>query len=133
MEYPHLKKHPQYLDTWKKSYGNKIGRLAQGMQGKVKGTNTMFFIRKNEISTNRLCDITYGSIVCEYQDGKTEPNRTRLTVCGDKINYPGDCGTPTADLLAIKLLLNSIISTPRAKFMTMNIKNFYLNTPPNDV
>ena len=35
----------------------------------------------------------------------------------------------TADLLSIKLLLNSVISTPNAKFMTMDIKNFYLNTP----
>ena len=36
---------------------------------------------------------------------------------GDKIKYPGDCGISTADLLTVKLLLNSIISTPRAKFM----------------
>ena len=47
----------------------------------------------------------------------------------NKINYPGNCGTPIADLLTARLLLNSIISTPKAKFMTMDIKNFYLNTP----
>ena len=29
----------------------------------------------------------------------------------------------------MKLLLNSVISTPNAKFMTLDIKNFYLNTP----
>ena len=40
-----------------------------------------------------------------------------------------DCGTPTASMLTIKLLLNSIISTPGAKFMAINIKYFYLNTP----
>ena len=45
------------------------------------------------------------------------------------MNYPGDCGTPTADLLTVKLLLNSVISTEGAKFMTIDIKNFYLNTP----
>ena len=44
-------------------------------------------------------------------------------------NYPGDCGTPTADLLKVKLLLNSIIFTPNAKFMTLNLKDFYLMTP----
>ena len=38
-------------------------------------------------------------------------------------------GTPTCDLLTAKLLLNSIISTPGAKFFTMDIKNFYLMTP----
>ncbi len=48
---------------------------------------------------------------------------------GDRVHYPGDAGTPTADLLTIKLLLNSIISTPNAKFMTMDINDFYLNTP----
>ena len=39
------------------------------------------------------------------------------------------CGTPTAELLTIKILLNSVISTPGAKFMTIDISNFYLNTP----
>ena len=43
--------------------------------------------------------------------------------------YPSDCGTPTVDLLTAKLLLNSIISSPGAKFLTIDIKNFYINTP----
>ncbi len=53
----------------------------------------------------------------------------RLVVGGNRINYPGNCGTPTADLLTVKLLLNSIVSPPNAKFFTMDIKDFYLNTP----
>ncbi len=48
---------------------------------------------------------------------------------GDRVHSPEDAGTPTADLLTVKLLLNSIISTPNAKFTTMDIKDFYLNTP----
>ena len=48
---------------------------------------------------------------------------------GDRINYPGDCGTKTDDLLTAKLLLNSVISTKEAKFMTLDIANFYLCTP----
>ena len=48
---------------------------------------------------------------------------------GNLVNYPGDCGTTTADLLTVKLLLNSVISTPQAKFMTIDIKDFYLMTP----
>ena len=48
---------------------------------------------------------------------------------GNLVNYPNDCGTPTADLLTVKLLLNSIISTANAKFMTIDIKDFYLMTP----
>jgi hypothetical protein len=45
------------------------------------------------------------------------------------VHYPGDAGTPTADLLTVKLLINSIISTTGAKFMIMDIKDIYLNTP----
>jgi hypothetical protein len=48
---------------------------------------------------------------------------------GNLVNYPDDCGTPTANLLTVKLMLNSIISSPNAKFMTINLKDFYLNTP----
>ena len=46
---------------------------------------------------------------------------------GDQINYPGEVATPTANLLAAKILFNSTISTPGEKFMTMDISNFYLN------
>ena len=48
---------------------------------------------------------------------------------GDRVHYPSKASTPTANLLTIKILINSIISTPGAKFMTMDIKDFYLNTP----
>ena len=43
-----------------------------------------------------------------------------------------DLSTPMADLMTIKLLLNSIISTPGAKFVTLDIKDFYLNIPMKD-
>jgi hypothetical protein len=48
---------------------------------------------------------------------------------GNLINYPGDCGTPTVGILTVKTLFNSIVSTPSAKFMTIDIKDFYLMTP----
>ncbi len=50
-------------------------------------------------------------------------------VGGNKINYPGEVATPTAEMLVAKLLFNSIISTHGAQFMTMDIANFYLMTP----
>ena len=74
-------------------------------------------------------DITYGQFVCTIRPEKKEPNRTRLVVCDDRINYPGDVATPTTDMLAAKILFNSVISTVGARFMTMDISNFYLNTP----
>ena len=48
---------------------------------------------------------------------------------GNMINYPGDVGTSTADMLLAKILFNGVISTKNARFMTGDIKNFYLNTP----
>ena len=47
---------------------------------------------------------------------------------GDRINYPGSVVKPTSCLLKVKLLVNSVISTAGAEFMTINMKNVYLNT-----
>ncbi len=75
-------------------------------------------------------DVTYSQFVCTVRPKKAEPNRTRFTVGGDRINYPGKVATPTADMLVAKMLFNSVISTTRgARFMTMDISNFYLMTP----
>ena len=48
---------------------------------------------------------------------------------GDLINYPGDLGTPTACLLTVKLLVKISVSTAVAEFMTIDVKQIYLNTP----
>eukprot|EP00804_Cyclotella_cryptica_P012340 CCRYP_018199-RA/>CCRYP_018199-RA protein AED:0.46 eAED:0.46 QI:0/-1/0/1/-1/1/1/0/101 len=77
----------------------------------VKGTNTIVFIAHNEIPPQRRKDVTYGRIVANYRPEKDDPYRIRLTVGGNRITYPGDCGTPTADMLTTKILLNSVIST----------------------
>ena len=63
------------------------------------------------------------------QPEKAEPNQCCITLGGNLINYTGDVGTCTADMLTVKLLLNSIILTPNAKFMTLDISNFYLMAP----
>ena len=89
----------------------------------------MFFIAQNEIPQERRRDVKYARVVCNYRDQKKEKERTRITMGGDKTNCPFDCGTLTAELLTIKLLLNSVIFAPGAKFMTIYISNFYLNTP----
>ena len=130
LEYRHLTANPKTRETWTHSYGNELGRLAQGMPGRVKGTDTIFFIPRQAVPKERTKDVTYGLITCLIRPEKIEePNRTRLVAGGDRVHYPFDAGTPTADLLTVKLLINSIISTPGARFFTMDIKNFYLCTP----
>ena len=68
-------------------------------------------------------------MVCDVREVKTEKNRTRLTVGCNRINYLGDVGMPTACLLTVKLLVNSVVSTAGAEFMTLDINFFYMNTP----
>jgi len=129
LEYKQLIANPKTRETWTHSYGNEIGLLAQGMPGCNTGTNTIVFICKNQVPKEQAKDVTYGLITTLIRAEKIdEPNRTRLVAGGNRVHYPGDAGTPTTDLLTIKLLINSIISTAGAKFMTIDIKDFYLNT-----
>ena len=79
--------------------------------------------------SNRRKDVTDGLFVCSVRPEKEEKERVRWVIVGDKINYPGEVATPTADMLVAKLLFNSVVSTKGAKFMTMDISNFYLMTP----
>ncbi len=73
--------------------------------------------------------VTYLRIVAAYRPEKDNPRRVRWTVGGDRIDYPGDVSTKTADLTTAKILFNSVVSTPDAKFMTADLKDFYLGTP----
>jgi hypothetical protein len=58
-----------------------------------------------------------------------DPHRIQATLGGNLIHYPDDVGTPTANLLLIKIFLNSVISTDGAEFATADLSNFYLMTP----
>jgi hypothetical protein len=130
LEYRHLIANQTTRATWQHSYGNKIGRFAQGMPGHNIGTNTIVFIKKNQVPWNRAKDMTYGLIACLVRPEKIkEPNQTRLAVGGNRVHSLGNTGTPTTNLLTVKPLINSTISTPNAKYMTMDVKVFYLNTP----
>jgi hypothetical protein len=44
-------------------------------------------------------------------------------------HYPGDCGTRTIDMITVKLHLNSIISTKKTRYCTIDLKDLSLNTP----
>ena len=107
---------------------NEFGRLAQGVGGPVKGTNTIKFIHKTDVPINRFKDVTYITFACPVCTKKKEPNHTWATMGCILITYPDDVGTNTATLLLIKIFLNSVISTPGAYFMSINLANFYLMT-----
>ncbi|EJK70216.1 hypothetical protein THAOC_08441, partial [Thalassiosira oceanica] len=123
-------KDPAVKATWTRSAANEFGRLFQGVGGRIKDpTNTCKFIRRQDVPAERFKDVQYGKFECSHRPQKIdEPNRTRLTI-GWRGHYPFDVGTPTADMLLVKILLNSVVSTPGAKFMTTDISDFYLATP----
>jgi hypothetical protein len=121
---------PKHQTIWNKSSANKFGRLAQGLpDGRVIGTNTIFFIHRDLVPKDRLKDVTYASFSCNMKPNKKEEHHTRITAGGDRINYPEDVGTPTADMTLVKTLFNSVISTKGARCIMLDVKDFYLNTP----
>ena len=73
--------------------------------------------------------VTYARIVVDFRSQKEDPNRVRITVGGNLIQYPGKLTTRTANLTTSKILWNSVVSTEGAKYMGIYVKSFYLCTP----
>ena len=137
LQYRQLRKHPKFALIWNTSYANKLGRLCQGIEKgsksprrqRVEGTNTFKLIKFADIPQDRRHEIFHSMVVCEVKPHKEEPNRTRITVAGSQICYPGDVGTPTGSLDLVKLTINIVLSRCNARFVSFDLKNFYLQTP----
>jgi hypothetical protein len=119
-------------NIWTTSLCNEFGRLAQGYSNTVKGTNTIAFIQRSEVPTDKK--VTYGNFICDLRPLKEEPRRVRLTVGGDKLPYADDPGSPAASLLETKLIINSTISDAHrgARFLCADLKDHFLATPMKD-
>ncbi len=90
LNYCQLMQSTKYQDAWSLSSANKFGRLANGVRGYIKNpTNTIQFIHQHEVPKEQMKDVTNGQFVCMVQPEKAEPNCTRFTEGGDRINYPG--------------------------------------------
>ncbi len=131
--YRQLIREPKHKEIWCTSAAYKFGCLAQGVLGRVKGTNTIFFVCKDQVPKDRIKDVTYGSFSCEIKQNKKEKHRTWLIAGGDRIHHPDNVGTPTANMTLIKVLLNSIISTENAQYVILDMKDSYLNTPMKSI
>ncbi len=49
LKYHELNRNPKHKETWSRSAANGFGHLAQGVRGRNTGTNTIFFIHKNQV------------------------------------------------------------------------------------
>ena len=92
----------------------------------MKGTKTFHVIRYEDIPPDRRKAIAFSKVVCTFRPEKADPNRTRITIAGKNIRYPGDVGIKTAPLDLVNPPLTIFLSRKGTKFVTIDIKNFYL-------
>jgi hypothetical protein len=130
-KYEKLANDPIMRDVWTTAFGKELGSLAQGdNKTGAAGTDTVFFMNHDEIKNiPKDRTVTYACVVVDYRPQKQDPNRVRITVGGNLIDYPGELTTRTADLVTSKILWNSIVSTPDARYVTADLKLFYLTAP----
>ena len=71
LAYRQLIRHPENQELWGAQHGKEIGRLAQGLQGIVEGTDTIEFITRKDIPADRQRDVTYARILCSVRPKKS--------------------------------------------------------------
>ena len=127
-KYKKLVNDPVLAHTWSRAFGKEFGNLAQGDNlTNTARTDSIFVLTHQQIQRiphDRT--VTYPRIVVDYRPQKQDPNRVRLTAGGKIIDYPGELTTRTADLTTTKMLWNSVTSTTDARYLCLDIKNFYL-------
>jgi hypothetical protein len=74
MEMKHLLVNPKYKEAWGKLYTTELGRLAQGIPGVSKGTDTIVFILQDEVPIDQIKDVMYGHVCVNYRLEKDDPN-----------------------------------------------------------
>lgn len=79
LNYKQLMRNPKYKKKWGISSANEFGHMANGVGGQTKNpTNTIKFIRKDEVPKDRRKDVTYGSFVCNMRPEKKEKKEPDL-------------------------------------------------------
>jgi hypothetical protein len=106
-------------DLWLKAESEELFRL-------LRDTGTMHFINPSTKPSNRLASYYNPQVKVKVKDGVIV-RRIRGTYGGNISDYAGDRSSHTADLQTFKLLLNAVVSED-VKFMTADIKDFYLGT-----
>ncbi len=115
-------------DKWYDGCSKEFARLCNGRKkDNTKATNSIRFKRPSELPKGKKA--TYLRICANYRPQKEDPYRIRFTVGGNLVNYRGETYTPTSDITTAKILFNSVLSTQNAKFMCIDLSNFYLITP----
>ena len=83
-------------------------RFTQGFSD-VQGKKIVYFILRSKVPIGQK--VTCMLFVFTNKPAKSDPERVRLCVGGDKLEYNGNFCTPTADLTKVKVHLNRMILT----------------------
>ena len=83
-------------DTWWKVVVNKLGRLANGIDNRVRGPTQN---NVSEMKKYQKFAQSHMIFLCDYRPLKLEPYRVRLTGVGDILEYHDDALSPSVPLL----------------------------------
>ncbi len=127
--YKWLMKDPTTAETWQTAFGKDFGSMAQGdNKTGQQGTNSIFVMTHNKISRiPKGQTITNACVVVDFCPQKMDPHHIQITAMGNLIKYLGKFSTRTTNLSTSKLMWNSVLSTKDARYMCLDIKNFYLS------
>jgi hypothetical protein len=120
---------PATAEIWQMAFGKDFGGMAHGdNKTGQKGTNTKFVMTHDKIKQAVAAGefFTYMNPVVDYRPQKEDPYRIRITAGGYLINYESNASVRMVDIDTAKLHWNSAVSTPLARYMCLDIKNFYL-------
>ena len=93
-------------------------------------TNTMFFICPSSMSKGKKAPCM--RLVPSLHPLKIETHWVHITTDGNRLEHEGFISTITVPLPAINIHLNSTISTPNARHLTLAIKDYYYGTPMHE-
>jgi len=129
--YKQLMHDPDTAKIWQTAFGKNFGGMAQGdKKTGQKGTNSIFVMTHDDIKLNPCTQtIKYTRVIVNFHPQKANLHRIRITAGGNLINYPGELSTHTANLTTSKLMWNIVLSTEGAKYICLDITNYYLSAP----
>jgi hypothetical protein len=129
-QYTKLMNNPDLKKLWVLAMSKELHRLVQGKEGITIATNTIFFLSHDKIrGIPKDRTVTYMRIVISHWPQKEDPNRVRITVSSNLINYSYKLAMQTANMCSSKIIWNSVISMPNANFGGVDIKNMFLEKP----
>ena len=127
--YCKLMQDPATAEVWMTAFRKDFGGMCQGDdKTNTIGTNAIFVMEPKDVpNIPKDQPPTYAKVVAAYRPQKDDPYQIRITAGSNLINYPGKLTTRTANMTTAKLHWNSVLSTPNARYMFLDIGNFYLS------